>query len=47
MLWLERRTRVFDKVAVMPMKLIRKIKAEFSLWKQAKLCRSGQETGIT
>jgi hypothetical protein len=47
MLWLERNTRVFDWVAAMPMELIRKIKAEVSLWKQAKLCGSGQETEIT
>jgi hypothetical protein len=47
MMWLERNARVFDKATVMPMELVRKINAEFALWKQAKLCGSGQETGIT
>jgi hypothetical protein len=32
MLRLERNARVFDKVAVIPMELIRKIKAEFLLY---------------
>jgi hypothetical protein len=47
MLRLERNARVFDKVAVIPMELIRKINAEFLLWKQAKLCGGGHEPKIT
>jgi hypothetical protein len=33
-LWLERNSRVFDKMAVLPAELVRRIKAEFLLWKQ-------------
>jgi hypothetical protein len=37
-LWLERNNRVFDKLATMPSKLCRRIRAEFDQWKRAKLC---------
>jgi hypothetical protein len=37
-LWLERNSRVFDKMAVLPAGLVRRIKAEFQIWKNAKLC---------
>jgi hypothetical protein len=46
-LWLERNSRVFDKVALLPAELVRRIKAEFHVWKQAKLCGSGDQRGIT
>jgi hypothetical protein len=43
-IWLERNSRVFDKFATMPMEVCRKIRAEFQLWKKAKLC--GDQGGI-
>jgi hypothetical protein len=46
-LWLERNARVFDRAAVMPTKLCRRIKEEFKLWVSARLWSSGSDRGIT
>ena len=37
-LWLERNSRVFDKVATMAHEVWRRIKVEFELWREARLC---------
>lgn len=37
-LWLERNSRVFDKVASLPWTVCRKIREEWDLWRKAKLC---------
>lgn len=36
MIWLERNSRVFDRVALMPVLVIQKITEEFSMWKLAR-----------
>jgi hypothetical protein len=46
-LWLERNTRVFDRAAVMPAELCRRIREEFKLWASARLWGSGSDRGIT
>jgi hypothetical protein len=50
-LWLERNARTFDRVAVLPMELCRRIAAEFERWKQAGLgggiAQSGGSRGVT
>jgi hypothetical protein len=46
-LWLERNARVFDRAAVMPAELCRRIKEEFKLWASARLWSSGSDRGIT
>jgi hypothetical protein len=46
-LWLERNARVFDRAAVMPAELCRRIKEEFKLWATARLWSSGSDRGIT
>jgi hypothetical protein len=37
-LWLERNSRVFDRLASMPSEVCRKIRVKFDQWKKAKLC---------
>lgn len=37
-LWLERNSRVFDKIASLPWTVCRKIREEWTLWRRAKLC---------
>jgi hypothetical protein len=48
---LERNARTFDRVAVLPTELCRRIAADFERWKQAGLggglARSGGSRGVT
>jgi hypothetical protein len=45
-LWLERNARTFDKVAVLPMELCRRIIAEFEQWKSSGLWGSAANNGF-
>jgi hypothetical protein len=45
-LWLERNARTFDKVAVLPMELCRRIIAEFEQWKRTGLWGSAANNGF-
>jgi hypothetical protein len=43
----ERNAGLFDKVDVLPAELCPRIKAEFEIWKKARMRTSGPQRGIT
>jgi hypothetical protein len=45
-LWLERNARTFDKVAVLPMELCRRITMEFEQWKRVGLWGLAANSGV-